>query len=76
MQKLNRTPPRLTKLAACLLGSSSLLAVAQTTPPAPAAAASAPEAKSAQLETVVVTGLRGALESACARSATRPASLT
>ncbi|MDI4634095.1 TonB-dependent receptor [Pelomonas sp. V22] len=64
MQKFNRHTPQLTKLAACLLGSSSLLAAAQTTPPAPAAAASAPVAKQAQLEAVVVTGLRGALESA------------
>ena len=64
MQKFNRQAPRLSKLAACLLGTTSLIAGAQTAAPAPAAAASAPEAKTAQLETVVVSGLRGALESA------------
>ncbi|MEH0167605.1 TonB-dependent receptor [Roseateles microcysteis] len=64
MQKFNRQAPRLSKLAACLLGTTSLIASAQTAAPAPAAAASAPEAKTAQLETVVVSGLRGALESA------------
>ncbi|MDM4767297.1 TonB-dependent receptor [Pelomonas sp. SE-A7] len=64
MQRSFRAQPRLNKLAACLLGSTSLMAAAQTAPTPPAAAASSPEAKSQQLETVVVTGLRGALESA------------
>jgi len=60
--------PRLSKLAACLLGSTSLSLVAlsgaqaQTVPAAPAAAASAPEA--AKIETVVITGFRASLESA------------
>ncbi|WP_349742220.1 TonB-dependent receptor [Roseateles cavernae] len=47
--------PRLSKLAACLLGSTSLLAAAQS---------AAPAAQPQAMETVVVTGLRASLESA------------
>ena len=53
----NTTAPRLTRLAACLLGSAtlSLPALAQTT---------AEKAADKSLETVVVTGIRASLESA------------
>ncbi|MCX2860862.1 TonB-dependent receptor [Paucibacter sp. PLA-PC-4] len=47
--------PRLSKLAACLLGSTSLLAAAQS---------AAPAAEPQAMETVVVTGFRSSLESA------------
>jgi len=50
-------PPRLSKLAACLLGSSTLLAGAQAQSQAPAAATKA-------LDSVVITGFRASLESA------------
>lgn len=50
-------PPRLSTLAACLLGSSTLLSLAQT----PAAQQ---QQQTQALDTVVVTGLRASLESA------------
>ncbi|TDP75053.1 TonB-dependent receptor [Roseateles toxinivorans] len=60
MQTRHRlNPPRLSKLAACLLGSSTLLAGAQAQAQTPA-----PAADTKSLESVVITGFRASLESA------------
>ena len=59
--KIQRTP--IASAVALLMIGAAMPAFAQQAAPEPAAAASAPAARApARLETVIVTGIRGALE--------------